>query len=152
MQAWVWTSIYGGNGNPIGKINGRETQHLMLIERGTPPPIVPLPPEQQHDPWTRQNHNYRRRAWYPWGREFAAQTLEAMLTPLCGKLKTQSRQPYLATANNGGYRNHECPNCIAMAAQAGVTPQYNNLLMQEDPWSLMPREDRMFTVDPVTGM
>ncbi len=140
MEAWIWTTFRGGNGAYLGRINGRNVDHLMLGQRGTPPPAD----------YIRQNRRY----WNPWNHLFQNMSEEQKLTPMCGRLKTKARWPEITATYNrwGGMEHRQCPNCIALAAQTNTTYYYQNQLQADDPWAAIAREDRETMPDPVSGM
>lgn len=134
IQCWVWTTVYGANGRQIG-----HGDHLFLGERGTPPPVIDLQP-----------HN--RYYWHAWNNPVRHIDKTAdILTPLCGRLKSKSRRPYLNTRYGGYDAARQCENCIEAAGNAGITPKYYDNLRQADPWNQIPRNERDTTLDPVTN-
>jgi hypothetical protein len=136
IEAWVWGTITGGNGQQIGRF-----AHLHKVGRGTPPEMQ-TQEELRNNPW-RRNH---RRYWYPWQLAPANP-----LTPLCGRLKSQSRFPRY-NASSDHWRVNECPDCRRLADNAGVTPGFADALRREDPWSQITVEQRQVTPDPVSGL
>jgi len=148
VEAWVWATITGGNGTPLGRVDNLNVSHLTLRERGTPPPMITPGEENQYT--RRDNRAY----WTPWqGWNLAPQTAEQVLTPLCGRIKSKSRWPNLQFAHAGRYYTPiECPNCLRIAADQGITPNYMNMLQEKDPWNTQDWQARITNPDPVTGM
>lgn len=153
VEAWVWVNIYGGNGAPLGRVNGMPVHHLQLRQRGTPPPMVAA--DERGAYLRRDNRNY----WNPWqtNRWDVALTADQILTVMCGRLKSTSKQPYTQDTYNRNYdnaRDHRaCPNCVRIATEQGIMDNYITPLVQNDPWNTtVDRYERAHTPDPVSGM
>ena len=118
IRRLVWLYPYGGNGTPLGNTHGA---HLYEVERGAPPPIRE---DLAADPF--HHVHYQRRTWQPYDtRNF---TPEQVVNPLCGRIRTRARFPYLGNAWGAG----NCQECLNRAQ--GGEPATIGELQRDDPW------------------
>lgn len=139
LEAWLWATVYGGNGRQITPF-----MHLFRGQRGRPPEADP-----NREPW-----RYNRRIyWNPWMYPFNNDNPPNALQPMCGRLKSVSRFPRLnpRTDQTWGRRLPQCPNCLQLATNVGITPAFYNILATNDPWAKLTAEERE-QPDPVTGL
>lgn len=134
-NAWAWIYWYGGNGQIIGQNHGQYV-HAVEIPRGTAPPIVA---EADRAAW-----NYGRLYWDPW-REPGGLPRDA----LCQTVRTRARHQYPYWGGNA--TTHHCPDCTLIAARRGIAVHTRHELVANDPWNNIPRDERMWAIDPVTG-
>ena len=128
--AWLWAHVRSLRNQIIMDADRRQTAHLFEVARGQPPAI---------------GSGYRT-GWSPFSDPNV--TREFMLNPLCGRLRTQSLAPYFAIDAWGGNR---CPNCIWVARERGITVRDYNDLIRSDPWHSIGWNERLYTIDPVSG-
>lgn len=129
----------GANGHHLTRI-----AHLWLVNRGTPPPLG-----EERPPWARAHTWWRpaRYWWHPYEPNIWPGD-EASLTPLCGRLKSRSRDPHLSIAYD---RDDVCETCIDVATARGYKYGSRREILRDDPWTTIPQEHRGTTPDPLTG-
>jgi hypothetical protein len=154
LDALVWMFAYGGNSRVIGDTR-RETSwgnpllHSYAVERGDPPPIPEM--NEQGNPVNRVVWNARY-YWGPW-QTYRGWTREQMITPICGQLRTASRQPRIDYGRNDRtWRTPRlCPDCHHL--EPGT--RYFQELSAEDPWNqrrVANGTQANLLPDPLTGM
>lgn len=135
VEAWVWAYAYGANGRVIGTTpTGRTQYHLYPAQRGLPYPL----PDDTATGYTHANMMDRRRYWRPWSNWERNLDRDGRLTPLCGRLRSNSQLPRLAQASPieiDPFNHPVCPSCLRQAQTHGITPEYISHLQQRDPWT-----------------
>lgn len=135
IQALAWLYPVGGNGRlltPMADRSWNAIGHVYPVNRATPP----------DEQWSRQY-------WHPWeggwgNRNWGADPLQ----PLCGRIRSRSRQAGLRAFGPGMLEDRQCPDCRRLAPNA----TYIGTLNAQDPWSQIGYTDRRFTRDPITGL
>jgi len=142
LEAYIWGSAWGRNGRALGVGADPRMIHAYRIERGTPPPY----PNNIPGHW--DQGRAARTYWSPWR---AMLTPEQILTPACGRIRTASRSPRLNIAyppQNYGPIAIPCTECQRIAPDT----QYQQILMNNDPWRRLEIAQRLIHPDPVSGL
>lgn len=140
-KMWLWAVAYGGRSRPLGHNPNRwwPFLHAYLIDRGTPPPMG--------EQWAARNRRY----WTPYATQANGLSVEQILTPACGRIKTQSKMPHLSISRRNpwdtGQPNY-CPTCLQLQPH---TEFFNNII-ELDPWRQILTTMRERTPDPVSGL
>lgn len=135
VERHIWGFISGGNGRALGIVNGVRVAHSYLVQRGQPPPMDGT------------FHRSARRYWHPFNR--MPEEREAVLTPLCGRIRSQSRYPYLSPTGNYTWSTPRlCTDCQRLAPDTG----FLDTVRRADPWYQIDATQRETTVDPVSGV
>lgn len=152
VEQYLWCYVFGRTSRIIGGLPGGGIQtHAFLVPRGTPPRMGdPLLDATQ---WARDNQALIRQRWYPFSGWFNQDNTEEHLTPACGRLRTASRFPRITAVNApdptrpwGNFPR--CPQCIEIVGEGN----YIDTARTFDPWVQIPRQERGWTTDPVSGL
>lgn len=146
--AWVWGQAYGRNGRAIDPAEGRwnaPRAHLYEIHRN-PGPTTPVFAPDIFSVEAVRSRDIRT-VWNPWPRRLV------QFLPLCHNVRTRSRNPRIEmchTYNRNGIEY--CQFCMAETIRRGINPTFEDELRANDPWFVqVPRANRGFTLDPVSG-
>jgi len=132
ITAWAWGQWVGGNGRAIGQGG---YAHLVPVERGTPPPIVP------------EGTVAHRFYWRPY-----PPPNPDLHDALCGGPTTQANRRRIWFTDTPWRGRGNCPSCAAIAMERGIPARSFYDLRFGDPWNQIDRAARWNTPDPVTGL
>ena len=140
LDFWMWYTLTGLNGRYISRSPTNPwlpIAHLRRVDRGTPPEMGSV----------------HRANWTPFMTNFRANigNRAIQLNPLCGPIHSASRAP------QAGFlpmymRETVCPNCARRAGELGIIPMFWEEVGRNDPFANIPRGDRVWMVDPVSGL
>ena len=147
-EAYIWGYAYGRNGRPLGAGTGNQgiwrggvVSHAYRIRRGHPRPSLE---DIAANPgiW-RDSRAY----WHPWTANDL--TAEERLTPVCGRIRSQSRDPRFNTSEQTNWNPiNRCPECERLMPTTTTVRQ----LREADPWHMLSRHERIGGPDPVSGL